>query len=269
MNNNFSVYRHIAPNGKMYVGVTSREPDLRWGLNGSGYKKQSLFYNAIKKYGWDNFQHEILLTNLTETQASLAEQLFIYYWDLTNRDKGYNLMTGGITGAKHTQSTKDKISKGNKGKVRSLEYKQHLSEMRQGVKHHNYGKHLSEETKQKISKANKGKECKIKRFGKNAPMYGKHHSEKTKQLYSQQRKGKNNSFYGKHHTEESKQKMRDNLPKRAVAQIDIQTNEIINTFISQKEAERQTGIYHSNIAKCCKGKSHHAGGYKWRYIDRP
>lgn len=161
----------------------------------------------------------------------MAEQIFIHCWKLNDPKYGYNLHSGGITNFEVSDSTKLKLSKSKLGKLNP-----------------NYGKDLS---------------------GKNAPMYGKHHSEKTKQLYSQQRKGKNNSFYGKHHTEESKQKMRDNLPKRAVAQIDIQTNEIINTFVSQKEAERQTGIYHSNIAKCCKGKSHHAGGYKWRYIDRP
>ena len=45
------------------------------------------------------------------------------------------------------------------------------------------------------------------------------------------------------------------------------TNEVINIFVSQKEAERQTGAYHSNIAKCCKGKAKYANGYKWKYAE--
>jgi group I intron endonuclease len=103
--------------------------------------------------------------------------------------------------------------------------------------------------------------------GINAPYYGRHHTEETKKRYSEQRRGINNPFYGKKHTEESRLKIRDSLPKCSVAQIDIDTNEIINIFPSQKEAERQTNIYHSNISKCCKGKSKTAGGYKWKYIN--
>ena len=43
----FSVYVHIAPNGKRYYGITSREPHRRWG-NGNGYRQNRHFYNAIK-----------------------------------------------------------------------------------------------------------------------------------------------------------------------------------------------------------------------------
>ena len=41
----------------------------------------------------------------------------------------------------------------------------------------------------------------------------------------------------------------------------------IATFCSTREAERITGIFHHNIAKCAKGKRHYktAGGYKWRF----
>ena len=98
-------------------------------------------------------------------------------------------------------------------------------------------------------------------------MKGKKHSEETKKKYSEQRKGEGNGFYGKCHTEESKAKIRDNLPKKGVAQINMETGEIVNVFASQKEAERQTGAYHSNIAKCCKGKVKSVKGYIWKYIE--
>ena len=43
----------------------------------------------------------------------------------------------------------------------------------------------------------------------------------------------------------------------------------IATFCSTREAERVTGIFHHNIAKCARGECHYktAGGYKWRYCD--
>ena len=42
---------------------SSKEAGLlrRKGKDGNGYKKQSYFYRAIQKYGWDSFTHEILL----------------------------------------------------------------------------------------------------------------------------------------------------------------------------------------------------------------
>ena len=48
------VYVHISPSNKYYVGITSKEPKVRWGHNGNAYQTQ-YFSNAIKKYGWDNW----------------------------------------------------------------------------------------------------------------------------------------------------------------------------------------------------------------------
>ena len=68
-NKKFCVYEHLFPNGKRYIEITSKKPTVRW-ENGSGYDKnhQSVMYNAIQKYGWDNIQHNILYDNLTEDE---------------------------------------------------------------------------------------------------------------------------------------------------------------------------------------------------------
>lgn len=50
-----------------------------------------------------------------------------------------------------------------------------------------------------------------------------------------------------------------------VIQISINTNEIINTFISVRDAERITDIDRSHIRKCCNGKANTAGGYIWKW----
>jgi hypothetical protein len=52
---------------------------------------------------------------------------------------------------------------------------------------------------------------------------------------------------------------------RPVHQIDIKTMEIINTFPSMCEANRQTGVYVSSICAVIKGIYKTANGYKWAY----
>ena len=66
---NWKVYMHKSPSGKVYIGVTKRNLEIRW-ANGEGYKKQPHFYSAIKKYGWDNFEHLIIQEYLTREEAS-------------------------------------------------------------------------------------------------------------------------------------------------------------------------------------------------------
>ena len=41
--------------------------------------------------------------------------------------------------------------------------------------------------------------------------------------------------------------------------------EFIKEWQSAKEAQRQLGIFQSNICDCCKGKRKTAGGFMWRY----
>ena len=60
----YTVYKHTAPNGKVYIGITSHSIEGRWRKDGSGYKLNNHFWNAIQKYGWNNFKHEILFENL-------------------------------------------------------------------------------------------------------------------------------------------------------------------------------------------------------------
>ena len=52
---------------------------------------------------------------------------------------------------------------------------------------------------------------------------------------------------------------------RQVQMLNKQTGELLATFHSTSEAERVTGIYHSNISKCCLGKLKSTGGYVWKY----
>lgn len=52
----YIVYMHIAPNNKVYIGITSQILSNRSHSNGSGYRLNQHFWRAIQKYGWDKFQ---------------------------------------------------------------------------------------------------------------------------------------------------------------------------------------------------------------------
>lgn len=53
-------------------------------------------------------------------------------------------------------------------------------------------------------------------------------------------------------------------PKTKVAQIDINTGEIIATYDSLTHAQMVTGINRSGISKCLRGVRSNAGGYQWK-----
>lgn len=86
------VYKHTnLINKKSYIGITSQKPIYRWGHEGHNYLNQSKFFNAINKYGWDNFSHEILFANLTKSEALQKEAELIIEYDCINN--GYNCIT--------------------------------------------------------------------------------------------------------------------------------------------------------------------------------
>lgn len=91
----YFLYKHTnLINNKVYIGITKQKPNRRW-HNGAGYKNNKYFYNAIQKYGWENFKHEILFENLNFEEANKKEVELIKKYDSTNREKGYNIHTGG------------------------------------------------------------------------------------------------------------------------------------------------------------------------------
>ena len=82
-------------NGKKYVGQTCKTLKRRAGKNGTGYNKCTYFYNAIKKYGWDNFVPKVLYNNLSKEEADILEIETIQKLNTRNVDYGYNILIGG------------------------------------------------------------------------------------------------------------------------------------------------------------------------------
>lgn len=133
----YIIYMHKNKiNGKMYIGQTCQTLEQRFQANGGHYKSCSLFYKAIQKYGWNNFEHIILKENLTLEQANYWEEYYIKSFHTHIEDplnNGYNLKKGGLN-KQLSQSTKDKISASHKGKKASDETKKNKSKAVMGSK---------------------------------------------------------------------------------------------------------------------------------------
>ena len=79
---NFYIYKHTnLINNKIYIGQTCQKPENRWGIEGKNYINNSEFHNDIKKYGWNNFSHEILYSNLSLKEADQIEIDLIKKYD--------------------------------------------------------------------------------------------------------------------------------------------------------------------------------------------
>ena len=154
----YKVYMHTSPNDKVYIGITMQDVNKRW-QNGKAYNHNNYFNSSIKKYGWNNFKHEILLCNLTKEEANILERIVIKYYKSNNIKYGYNIQEGGNVNGKMPKSVRDKISKAHLGKNKSDKTRKNMSESKKGCIPWNKGKKYKtgyicpEETKEKIRKA--------------------------------------------------------------------------------------------------------------------
>lgn len=83
-------------NHKIYIGQTVKTLKQRWKghLNDSKIAKNNKFYNAIKKYGTDLFEKEIIENNIaTIEELNQREIYWIEFYD--SYRKGYNSTLGG------------------------------------------------------------------------------------------------------------------------------------------------------------------------------
>lgn len=111
----YKLYKHTNKiNGKIYIGITNNTK-RRWRNNGIEYKPEpgrtSKFWNAIQKYGWDSFSHEVLVKNLTFAEACKLEQKYISELHSTDRDVGYNIAKGGNGGIVYEHHPKGMLGK--------------------------------------------------------------------------------------------------------------------------------------------------------------
>lgn len=103
----YIVYMHRCPNGKVYIGITSCSPNVRW-KDGYGYKEHKKFYHDIIKYGWDNIQHLILFDGLSMNEALEKEKELIAKYNACDENFGYNVREGGQAGPIRTDKPRQR-----------------------------------------------------------------------------------------------------------------------------------------------------------------
>lgn len=168
MTHNWTIYMYTFPNGKRYVGATSRPLHLRQGSKESGwarYRGCHLLWEAIQQYGVDSIEQTILFKGVIEdSEAAELEKSFIEQYKTnvnrySNPSYGYNLGDGGEgTSAKHlTEERKRQLSQqmaelgqNNRGKIITETTRKRLSEAKMGKKR----SPLSDEVKKRIGHAN-------------------------------------------------------------------------------------------------------------------
>jgi len=106
-------------NNKKYIGI-----DSYWPKRISTHKyyatvkcKNTIFYKAIRKYGWDNFKWEVIKECFSKEELCESE---IYYIESKNTEQpnGYNMTKGGEGFfSSHSKLTKARLSKQMKNRI--------------------------------------------------------------------------------------------------------------------------------------------------------
>lgn len=172
------IYRASFQNGKSYIGQTILSLTNRKRVHkhtSKNMSRKSAFYSAVRKYGFESIQWEVLKECKSFNQMQKEEYKYIFKFN-TKYPNGYNINDGGKQYVM-SQETKDKIRNSHLGKKRgpmSEEHKQkignsvkvswekpgqreYFSKIRKGVKKINKpsGWKLSEKTKKRMSESAK------------------------------------------------------------------------------------------------------------------
>jgi group I intron endonuclease len=249
------LYMLTSPIGKSYIGQTVRPIEERFRDHQYPSSGCVAIYNAIQKYGWENFDKDWY--ECPDDELDKHEELMVEVLGTLAPD-GYNLREGGGSCGKLSEETKRRISEAQRGNIRTEETKhkisetltgiirteetkQRMSDSKKGDKHPLFGKTASEDTKQKMSESRLGKVS----------------SEETKQRLSESKKGDKNPMYGKNGEK--------NHNSKKIYQYDLDGN-FIRSYEACEEAGRYLNKNGSNISMCARGDRPTAYGFKWSYV---
>ena len=182
---NAGIYILTSPSGKQYIGKDSNLPS-RVNRHLNGHEKGCKgIHNAVKKYGKDAFDVQIIrYPYISEQLLNIFERSHIA--ELGSFENGYNGTRGGegLLGYVASKETRQKLSAAHTGKAISQETRQKFSAIHTGKK-------VSLKTRQKLSAAHTGKKhSKETRQKISASNKGRTHSKETRQKISETQKGK-------------------------------------------------------------------------------
>ena len=261
----FTVYCHTCKiNGKKYVGYTSNSLEKRWNSHVLSAKKNSNlpFHKAIRKYGEENFDHDILDVVLSLESANQAEILWIDEKKSHVSNDGYNCTIGGggVVGYRHSDEQryanslrqKEVSSRSDVKQKRSASIKKSWTSQKSRIAHKNGAKkYWSDDSKTRHFRevmSSLDVRSRISRSTRDA-MKSEIVRDHLKKSWTQERKN---------HARE-----RHN---RSVIQCDRE-GKVISIFESLLDAASSVGVSYSNISDCCRGVNMTSAGYVWKYAD--
>jgi group I intron endonuclease len=248
---------------KEYIGQTTQD-DFQVRLNGhvsdvnNGRRRH--LYNAIRKYGWDQFTIEILYSfpkegNWKERLDELEIQEIARRGTLAPH--GYNNETGG-----------------NKNKVLHEDTKELMSEVRSGERHAMFGKHHTEEARELLKDANvkavqqwskDGKELlrtfeSVEEAARESGADGSHVAKVCR--------GERKTAGGFHWKFVNPDDVRTNHPLKftKIQQWSFDGKTLVAEYDTIRKASEESQAEVRVISRCCKGKGRSAGGFKWKAV---
>ena len=291
----YKIYAHINNiNGKLYIGQTCRKDiKKRFGKNGIQYRKCLYLWNAIQKYGWENFRYIILFEGLSKEMADIIEIELIKKYKTTESEFGYNISAGG-SGARSNYKTVYQY--GIDGEYIGEWQSATVVEEVLGYDHaniaacclgvcitsHGYVWSYKKLSKSYFDDVNYPYCRRIKQYDVKGNFINRYRSaieaeDKTgtsagKIRASCQKNGGNITDGLYRWTYEEFDLTPDIVAtyrkgKRRIVQYDTKHGLKIREWDSAREVENELGINHSHIAACCRGKYKTCGGFIWKYEE--
>lgn len=275
------VYMHTNKiNNKVYIGQTCQNPpERRWGVSGWGYKGNKLFWRAIQKYGFDNFEHIIFANGLTKQEANKMEMLLIRFYETRDPNKGYNLTDGGEgnVGYHPSPETLEKMRIASTNP--SEETRRKMSEAKKGKPGNRKGVKFSDEEKIKMREQHKDAQKCVVQLNKDGTYVAEYESiREASRCTNIPRKGISRCCNHKLLTSGDYQWMFKNeyiqngtiIYKQPIVKSVVQISmngEFINRYDSIIQAHIITGIGQTDISACCRNISKSAGGFQWIFEE--
>ena len=273
----------------------------RYGKNGYQYHRCSYFWRAIKKYGWDNFEHIVLFESLSKEMANIIESELIKKYNTTNTENGYNLTLGGdgcrtvrikqyTKFGEYIRTYQSIMEASNDTSIPELSIRSSCASYGAFLNRDKYRWTYENDELAEISTLHtRNKE--INQYDLNGiyiktwksakeieSTCGYNHSKISSCCRGKQKTayrhiwrynfGDISDLYLNEDYYKDKRGTHNNHKRREVAQLDLKLN-LIQTWESASKASKElfNSVDSSSICRCCAGKIESAHGYRWMYYD--
>lgn len=260
-------------NGKQYVGLTTRtiENRIRGHLNDMIRFPNIKFYRAMRKYGYENFNFEIIEDDITDLKT--LKEAEVYWIDfLDTYYNGYNSTFGGDDSPMWHSKARLKVSMAQKGRKITEETKIKLrkaAENRKGTPH-------TEEHKLYMSKLMKGRvrtpehQENLRKAQLGYVQTPEHIENRVKHIRGVKKSPEHTAKLAANFAIHRYVSSGADHPRSVkVQQLDRNTLDVIMTFDTITDAAKHMGGVNkqAGISRCISGKYNNAYGYVWKKVS--